>query len=86
MSGNAACRGKRCLREVRQRAEAARDEAVARARRRLNQGEPAPDVLERLAQDLTNKLMHAPTAAIRAASADARTDMLECARTLYDLD
>ena len=78
--------GEALLREVRQRAEAARDEAVARARRRLNQGEPAPEVLERLAQDLTNKLMHAPTAAIRAASADARTDMLECARTLYDLD
>ena len=78
--------GEALLGAVRRRAEAMRDAAVARAGRRLSQGEPAQEVMERLAHDLTNKLMHGPTAAIRAASAEARTDLLECARALYDLD
>ena len=78
--------GEALLREVRQHADAVREAAAAQAQRRLRQGEPAADVLERLARDLTNKLMHAPTAAIRTASAQAREDLLECARTLYDLD
>jgi len=43
-------------------------------------------VLADLARSLTNKLIHAPTVAIRNASADGRADELEYLKSLYRLD
>ena len=74
------------LRRFRQRADAARDEELARALRRLVTEHDPEEVIERLARDLTNKLVHGPIAAMRDASADGRTDILNYLRSRYGLD
>ena len=74
------------LRQFRQRAEEARDEELARALQRLDTEHDPEKVIERLARDLTNKLLHGPIAAIRDASADGRTDILNYLRSRYGLD
>ena len=74
------------LRQFRRRAEAARDEELARALQRLGAENDPEKVIERLARDLTNKLVHGPIAAIRDASADGRTDILNYLRSRYGLD
>ena len=74
------------LRQFRQRAEEARDEELARALQRLGAEHDPEKVIERLARDLTNKLLHGPIAAIRDASADGRTDILNYLRSRYGLD
>jgi glutamyl-tRNA reductase len=51
----------------------------------LQRGASPEIVLARLSSSLTNKLIHAPTAAIREASADGRNDVLEYVRALYAL-
>ena len=43
-------------------------------------------MLSELSRNLTNKLIHPPTIAIRNASADGRSDLLEYIKTLYQLD
>ncbi len=52
----------RCYRDA---ATKARDEVLARARRRLARGEPAETVLDYLAETLTNRLIHTPTTWLR---------------------
>ena len=74
------------LRRFRQRADAARDEELARALQRLVTEHDPEEVIERLARDLTNKLVHGPIAAMRDASADGRTDILNYLRSRYGLD
>ena len=74
------------LRQFRQRAEEARDEELTRALQRLDAAHEPEQVIERLARDLTNKLVHGPITAMRDASADGRTDILDYLRTRYGLD
>ena len=74
------------LRDFRQRAEEARDEELARALKRLGTEGDAEKVIERLARDLTNKLLHGPITAMRDASADGRVDILDYLRSRYGLD
>ena len=69
--------------QVRESAAAAREEVLAKARRRLQGGEPPDEVVEYVARALTNKLLHAPSAAIREAGASDRRDIVEAARTLF---
>ena len=69
--------------QVRESAVAAREEVLAKARRRLQGGEPPDEVVEYVARTLTNKLLHAPSAAIREAGAGDRGDIVEAARTLF---
>ena len=68
---------------VRESATGARDEVLAKARRRLQSGEPADDVVEYVARTLTNKLLHAPSTGIREAGASDRQDIVEAARVLF---
>jgi glutamyl-tRNA reductase len=49
------------LRQLRADGEAARDDALATARRELAAGEAAGRVVQRLAHQLTNRLLHAPS-------------------------
>jgi len=73
------------IRAVRADAEAARDEVLEKARRRLAAGAPPEEVARYLAHTLTNKLLHAPTVQIRRAGASSRDDLVAAARTLYQL-
>jgi glutamyl-tRNA reductase len=72
------------LRQMRQRGEAERDRALARARDMLAQGRPPEQALEFLANTLTNKLLHAPTANLRAAALRGDRDLLQAAARLFD--
>ena len=74
------------VQRFRRHADGVRQEALDRARQRLDNGQDSADVMERLAHELTNKLIHAPTVAIRDASVDQRADFLESLRTLYGLE
>lgn len=74
------------VQQFRRHADGVRQEALDRARQRLDNGQDSADVMERLAHELTNKLIHAPTVAIRDASVDQRADFLESLRTLYGLE
>ena len=53
------------IRALRQQADAVRVQTLDQARRLLGAGKPAEEVLEYLANTLTNRLLHAPTQALR---------------------
>ncbi|MFT3805938.1 glutamyl-tRNA reductase [Arenimonas sp.] len=72
------------LRRLRTTGLATRDEALARARSELANGEAPEHVLERLAHQLTNKLLHAPSAALRRAALDGDSELLRAAERLYE--
>ncbi len=69
----------------RHNAECLRDQVLAQARRRLEAGKPAEEVLSFLAHTLTNKLLHAPSTRLRQAGRDGQSDLLDAANSLFDL-
>lgn len=74
------------IRELRDRADRARVDALEKARRMLANGRDPDSVLEYLAHTLTNKLLHAPSVRLRHAGGNADQHLLRAARALYDLD
>lgn len=62
-----------------------RSEELKRALAALQRGTPAEEVIDTLARSLTNKVMHAPTIALRQASEAGREDILKLAQQLFDL-
>jgi glutamyl-tRNA reductase len=78
--------GQAVLRQFRENAAALQAQELERALRDLRAGTDAEAVLVQLARNLTNKLIHAPTVAIRNASADQRAEQLDFLKTLYQLD
>ncbi|MCB1842300.1 MAG: glutamyl-tRNA reductase [Halioglobus sp.] len=73
------------VKAYRSMAERLCDSELKRALRALGRGEPPEQVMARLASGITNKLIHAPTTAIKQASLDGRHDRLEYARQLLGL-
>jgi glutamyl-tRNA reductase len=71
--------------QLRAHARAHRDEVLEKARRRLASGESPEEVISFLADTLSNKLMHAPSQALRHASAVEQALLLNAARKLYGL-
>ncbi|HET8899223.1 MAG TPA: glutamyl-tRNA reductase [Rhodanobacteraceae bacterium] len=71
---------------LRQSAEAQRDEMLAKARAMLAHGKSADEALAFLANGLTNKLLHAPSANLRDATLAGDLDLLHAAERLYGLD
>jgi glutamyl-tRNA reductase len=74
------------IQDYRQRAEVLRDEVLERAKRQLEAGKPAADVLSFLAHTLTNKLLHAPSTRLRQAAREGDAEILEAANELFALD
>lgn len=75
------------LRHYREQAELDRDEVLAKALRRLARGEAPAKTLAYLAHTLTNRLIHPPTAAIRAAAeAGDRERLSALSRALHVSD
>ena len=68
------------------RAQAGQQQAMLleRAREQLAQGKDPTEVLEVFAHQLTNKLLHAPSTALRQAALDGDLDLLRAAERLYD--
>ncbi|WP_058835403.1 glutamyl-tRNA reductase [Luteimonas abyssi] len=63
------------LRLLRAHGERARADVLARARQQLAQGRDPDDVLAFLAHTLTNRLLHAPTAAVRETAAGGNAQL-----------
>jgi len=74
------------VKEYRSKADQVREQELKRALRSLARGEAPEDVITRLANAITNKLIHAPTAGLKRASADGRQDLLASARQLLGLE
>lgn len=70
------------IRQHRQQTEQVRLQAEAQALLQLAQGMAPQEVIQRLSRQLTNKLLHGPTARLRAASHAQQDDVLAAARTL----
>lgn len=71
---------------IRHQAESVRDLALTKARTDLANGRPPDEVLEQLAHNLANKLLHKPSASLRIAALAGDTDLLATAARLYQLD
>jgi glutamyl-tRNA reductase len=72
------------LKRLRTRSEAERDAVLARARDMLSQGRSPQATLDFLANTLTNKLLHAPSANLRGAAMRGDLDLLRAAERLFD--
>ncbi len=73
------------IRQLRASTTAHRDVELERARLRLAAGDDPEAVIAELARSLTNKITHAPTAALREAARDGNPKLLDAARRLFDL-
>src|SRR5699024_2243063 len=71
---------------MRDQAYAMRDRMLERAKHDIARGRPAEEVLERFGHALTNKLLHAPSAALRNSRGQQQSTLLDSARELYRLD
>lgn len=74
------------IREYRSQSMAVKDELVERALNKLAQGSDTEQVLIELANRLTNKLIHAPTQALTAASRQGDLNTLGQLRSALGLD
>ncbi len=74
--------GGELIRDVRARGEAMRELSEQQALARLARGEDPELVIRRLAHQLTNRLMHRPTVAMREAASRERRDLLDAATAL----
>ena len=70
--------------DLRRHAEASRDEVLAKAQGLLARGKSPDEVLAFLANTLTNKLLHAPSANLRAAALRGDADLLRAAERLFE--
>ncbi len=73
------------IHSIRAHARLSRDEVLEKARRRIANGEPIEDVLSFVADTLSNKILHAPSQALRRADAVEQALLLNAARRLFDL-
>ena len=69
---------------LRHDAEAQRDAVLAKARQLLAAGRTPEQALDFLAHTLTNKLLHAPSANLRAAAQRGDVDLLRAAEQLFE--
>ena len=74
------------LKAFRDKADGIRALELEKAYKAIQKGEAAEAVIESLARNLTNKLIHSPSVQMKRASAEGREEMLEHVRELFDLD
>ena len=71
---------------LRDHGDALRREVLQQARRRLDKGEAAEDVLEYVTASLLKKLLHQPSVRLRDAGAAADTKYIDAIRELFGLE
>jgi glutamyl-tRNA reductase len=71
------------VKRLRAHGEQARDEVLARARQQLASGHDPARVLEFLANTLTNRLLHAPTVALRQAALEGDHALAKASEKLF---
>lgn len=74
------------LKNFRQKAEHIRDTELEKALKQLDKGDSPEKVLANLARLLTNKLIHAPSVQMKKASADGRSELIQLAEELFELE
>ncbi|MGF1644714.1 MAG: glutamyl-tRNA reductase [Thiotrichales bacterium] len=74
------------IRAYRDKGAATRDRVLREARRQLQIGKPAEDVMHYLANTLTNKLLHDATSALNEAARGGRHELLEAAKEIFKLN
>ncbi|MEM9243676.1 MAG: glutamyl-tRNA reductase [Pseudomonadota bacterium] len=74
------------IRAFRSQVETLRAREIKKALKRLKAGEPAENIINYLANSLTNKLMHPPSVKLREASRAGRTEFIVHFNQLFDLD
>ncbi len=72
--------------DLRANAENQRDEVLARAQAMMAAGKSPEETLAFLANTLTNKLLHAPSASLREAALSGDMELLNAAERLYGLE
>ena len=72
--------------DMRHHAEVYRDEVLDKARAMIARGKSPDEALSFLANTLTNKLLHHPSARLREAALSGDLDLLHAAGRLYGLD
>ncbi|GAC1622035.1 MAG: glutamyl-tRNA reductase [Nevskia sp.] len=73
------------IRRLRERARKDRDEVLLKAARKLAAGEAPEAVMAFVADTLANKMLHAPSKALRSADAVEQALLLDAAQKLFDL-
>lgn len=73
------------IKAYRRKAEVLRDQELEKALRSLEAGGDSREVLNQLARNLTNKLLHSPTAMLRDAGASGRAESVQFARELLEI-
>lgn len=74
------------IKAYRKKAETLRDAEVQKAMAALEAGTNPEQVLQQLARNLTNKLIHSPTSHLKEASANGQTQVVQLAHALFDLN
>ncbi|MBV1878892.1 MAG: glutamyl-tRNA reductase [Pseudomonadales bacterium] len=72
--------------KFRQKHDAIKQLELAKALKRLEKGDTPEKVLQYLANQLTNKIIHTPSIKMKQAKADGRDDILLAVENLYELD
>jgi len=73
------------IRRLRDQARLSRDEVLEKAARKLASGESPEAVMAFVADTLTNKLLHAPSKALRSADAVEQSQLMDAAEKLFAL-
>lgn len=73
------------IKSYRQQAEQFRDQALVKALRDLDNGTPPEQVVQQLANSLTNKLLHNPTQQIKQAGQEGQEELLAFSQQLLGL-
>ena len=74
------------IRAFRDSVEKIRAEETSKALQSLQRGQDSESVIEALARNLTNKLMHKPTTILKQASEEGRDDTINATQDLFGLD
>ena len=74
------------IKGYRQRAEQLRDEEVEKAMKQLRKGENPEAVMQALAHNIINKMLHHPTVQLKKAGSEGRSDVIDFAQQLFDIN
>lgn len=70
---------------LRLQAESERDQVLNKAQQMLDKGKTPEDALQFLAHTLTNKLIHSPSATLKQAGSQGRSELIKAAKELFDV-
>ncbi|AGS39060.1 MAG: glutamyl-tRNA reductase [Cycloclasticus pugetii] len=72
--------------QLRTQSDNIREELLQKAISAVKNGQPAEQALERLANDLTKKILHAPSSTLKKAASEGNNELLLAAQQLFNLN